>query len=212
MICLIPVGSPIVYVNHTACCSLALTWHAALLVLMGPTGTLCRTLVIPQSDLLPTRVSWLGGWLHVESWAGVWSSCGGHCPGMLSICIPGHKLSLLATGAGSARIGCCPAVQQRICRVPLPLVQHEPLWAAGLPPGRGNGKGFRLQGWQAVNAFDLAALPAKGQLFLGKQAQMPCCTPLSSLVMLSIALGARGGLRIKAMVPNSLFLLYLFAA
>lgn len=46
MICLIPVGSPIVFVNHTACCSLALTWHAALLVLMGPTGTLCRTLAI----------------------------------------------------------------------------------------------------------------------------------------------------------------------
>lgn len=46
MIYVIPVGSPIVFVNHTACCSLAVMWHVAILVLTGPTDTLCRTLAI----------------------------------------------------------------------------------------------------------------------------------------------------------------------
>lgn len=79
-----------------------------------------------QSDLLPIHVPWLWGWLHVESWAGVWSCCEGHCPGMLSLFVPGYRLSLLATGAGSARIECCTAVQQRISQVPLP---HRAAWA-----------------------------------------------------------------------------------
>lgn len=166
-----------------------------------------------QSDLLPIHVPWLWGWLHVESWAGVWSSCEGHCPGMLSIFVPGHRLSLLATGAGTAGIECCPAVQQRISEVPLP---HSAAWALSeqwdclLAGAMGRGLGCRTG--TLMNTFNLAALPARGQLVLGKQAQMPRCTPQSSQAMFFIALVARGGLRIKAVVPNSLLLFHLLAA
>lgn len=166
-----------------------------------------------QSDLLPIHVPWLWGWLHVESWAGVWSCCEGHCPGMLSLFVPGSRLSLLATGAGSARIECCTAVQQRISQVPLP---HRAAWAlleqqdCLLAAAMGRGSGCRTG--NLLNTLNLAALPPRGQLFLGKQAQMPRCTPQSSQAMFFIAPGARGELRIKAVVPNSLLLLHLLAA
>lgn len=47
----------------------------------------------PKSDLLPIHVPSQWGWLHEDSWAGVWDSCGGQCPGMLSIFVPGPEPS-----------------------------------------------------------------------------------------------------------------------
>lgn len=122
---------------------------------------------------------------------------------------------LLATGAGSARIECCTAVQQRISELPLPhraaralSEQQDCLLAAAMARGSGCRTGNLL------STFNLAALPPRGQLVLGKQARTPCCAPQGSQAIayrFCIALGTRGGLRIKA-VPNSLFLLHLLAA
>lgn len=91
------------------------------------------------------------------------------------------------------------------CRYP--TVQHGPSLSSRiclLAGAMGRGSGCRTG--NLLNTFNLAALPPRGQLVLGKQAQMPHCTPQSSQAMFFIALGARGGLRIKAMVPNSLLL------
>lgn len=126
---------------------------------------------------------------------------------MLSIFIPGQKLSLVfAVGVGTGGIKCCTAVLRRISEVPLP---YSTVWAFILAIAMGKGSGCRTGNLQ--HAFSLVVLLPNGQVVTRRQAQMLSWALQGSQAVFFIALGPRGGLGIRAVVPDALLLLCFLA-
>lgn len=181
MICLIPVGSPIVFINHIYPISSQIYFPS---VFPGyEDDFMQRAGLVSEAPLRVTAQA---------------------CSGSSSQATGSHSWPQERALPGSSAVQLSSSGYPK-CRYP--TVQHGPSLSSRiclLAGAMGRGSGCRTG--NLLNTFNLAALPPRGQLVLGKQAQMPHCTPQSSQAMFFIALGARGGLRIKAVVPNSLLL------
>lgn len=142
-----PAGSPVVFVNHTACCSLALTWHIAILVLMDPTDILCRTLAYPISTATSTS--------HPCSLSMRMTSCGelGRCQKLLWGSVHRHAQHLYprpeAPTPGHRSRHCqdrvlssCPAYPKCYC----PTVQPEPSLSCRIASWQEQWEGVQVAG------------------------------------------------------------------
>jgi len=157
--------SPIIFVNHTARCSLAPRWNTAWLVLVGPADTVCKALTWPISTARSTS--------HPCSPSTRMTSCRelGWCLKLPQGWLPRHAQHLYPRpqAHGPAGRGCwrdrvlcsCPAADIRSAAAPRHSGSPR-LWEVGLLPGSSEGKRFGLWDRQPAARFWLLSVVTEG--------------------------------------------------